>query len=410
MSYFDSDDESDYEVSNVQLGFVDIEIPAEPKTEEDVPTVEDSFIGGSPVWLHPESVPEDKMVTCDNCGKKMALYLQTFAPFGNELYDRVIYIFGCKQTTQCSGKKGSIKCIRGICKDPVKIAEIKQKQQDEIQKQLDEKLKLEDKKQLREELTKDLFKKDDSANPFAGNPFSNPFGNNPFDKSKETKEPKETKQPPNDEQKPKTYASVVGKPKPKQAVKRVHELPEYPGYFVYLEREKLDKVTLEPELEKYRDLIDSNSITEEDEGPSKPLNLNPQAAKVSQMLEDKAFEAFSNQVQHNPSQVLRYDIGGKPLLYNGTDDVFIKVSKDLVPKPANNPSSSRQFELQLMPKAIIDLEDTEDADIQAILGGMSWGTIIVYTDVEDYIPKELYDANHVGYIEEYCGVQWEESV
>lgn len=407
MSYFDSDEESNYEVGDVQLGFVDIEIPSDPKTEDDVPTVEDTFIGGTPVWLHPESVPDEKMVTCDHCGKKMALYLQTFAPFGNELYDRVIYVFGCKETRQCSGKKGSIKCIRGICKDPVKIAEIKQKQQDEIQKQLDEKLRLEDKKQLREELTKDLFKKDDSkkddsANPFAaGNPFSNPFGNNPFENK-----PKESEK--EDKKQQKSYASVVGKPKASKTVNKAYQLPEYPGFFVYLEREKLEKVTMEPELEKYKDLIDSNSINEEDEGPSKPLN--PQAEKVSQMLEDKAFESFSNQVQHNPSQVLRYELGGKPLLYNGKDDVFVKISNDLIPKPAYNPSSSRQFELQLMPKAIMDLEDTADADIQAILGGMAWGTIIVYTDVEDYIPSEFYDANHVGYIEEYCGVQWEESV
>ena len=31
------------------------------------------------------------------------------------------------------------------------------------------------------------------------------------------------------------------------------------------------------------------------------------------------------------------------------------------------------------------------------------GTIIVCTDEEDFIPEESFDANQVGYIEEWCG-------
>ena len=34
---------------------------------------------------------------------------------------------------------------------------------------------------------------------------------------------------------------------------------------------------------------------------------------------------------------------------------------------------------------------------------MSWGTIIVCTDEEDFIPEESFDANQVGYIEEWWG-------
>ena len=66
-----------------------------------------------------------------------------------------------------------------------------------------------------------------------------------------------------------------------------------------------------------------------------------------------------------------------------------------------------------MPKAIMDLEDlgnNRNVGINDILNGMSWGTIIVCTDEEDFIPEESFDANQVGYIEEWCGVQWEESV
>ncbi|KAK7678866.1 hypothetical protein QCA50_018168 [Cerrena zonata] len=135
------------------------------------------------------------------------------------------------------------------------------------------------------------------------------------------------------------------------------------------------------------------------------------------MLDDKYFENFTNVVKHNPSQILRYDLGGKPLLYNGKDEVakkfIIEEGKDFnVPNPGYNPSSKRQFELQLMPQTIMNLEQLEDSNniaINDILNGMSWGTIIVCTDIEDYIPEENFDENHVGYIEDWCGVQWEES-
>lgn len=401
---YSSDDESIIEGSNTQLGFVDVPI------DEEV-TIEDTILGGEPVWLHPQSFPDEKLITCKNCGSKMALYLQAFSPFDDELYDRVIYIFGCLNTKSCSYKDGSIRCIRGISKDPVKMEELKKEQEREIQNELDQKLQLENKKKLRDELTKDLFGSGKADNPFKSNenPFQandNPFSN-PFASSKP-----ETKPQTKFEAKPKekTYASItaetIPKPEKKEIVK--YDLPSYPGYFVFVEKEKFKKQGLDPELEKYKDLIDNNSINEGDVGPSPKVNLNPQQSKIANMLEDKFFETFSNTVQYNPGQVLRFDLGGKPLLYNGKDKVAKAFTTNPfnIPAPAINPSSSRQFELQLMPKTIIDLEK----DDVNIMDGMSWGTIIVCTDVEDYVPPEYFDENHVAYVEEYCGVQWEESV
>ena len=76
------------------------------------------------------------------------------------------------------------------------------------------------------------------------------------------------------------------------------------------------------------------------------------------MLNDKYFEMFSNTVKHNPGQVLRYDLGGKPLLYSGKMMLpKILAQPANIPRPSFNPSSERRFELQLMPKAIMDLED-----------------------------------------------------
>ncbi|EGW29949.1 uncharacterized protein SPAPADRAFT_63575 [Spathaspora passalidarum NRRL Y-27907] len=409
--------------SDVFLGFVDA-----PITEEEVPTIEDTFIGGQPIWLHPQSQPNEKSLTCDNCNKKMALLLQAFAPMDGKLYDRVIYIFGCKDTRQCSKKKGSIKAIRGIVKDQETIDKIKKETEALQAKQLDEKLKADNQKKLNIELTKDLFgKKEESSNPFGGgsNPFDNkndnpfaagstsPFGANPFG-AKAEEEPKK---------KPESYAKIASKNEPKKAPKKktVSDLPSYKGSFVYVDTEKFKKATNDPELEKYKHLIDMD-VNKDDDSESVGASrrgsssvLDPQTSKISNMLDDKYFEAFSNTVKHNPGQVLRYNLGGKPLLYNGKDDVakkFLSQQPANIPQPAYNPSSERQYELQLMPKAIMDLEEinTNTVQISDILNGMSWGTIIVATDKEDYMPEQEFDENHVAYIEEWCGVQWEESV
>lgn len=63
-----------------------------------------------------------------------------------------------------------------------------------------------------------------------------------------------------------------------------------------------------------------------------------------------------------------------------------------------------------MPKMIIDLENNYNDVKQIIDNGMEWGTIIVATDSEDFVPVNWLDDNGVAYLEEWCGVQWEESV
>lgn len=415
-----SDDESLFDkTSEVFLGFSDV-----PFAEEDEePTIEDTFIGGQPIWLHEGSTPADADLKCDSCGEYMALLLQAFTPRDDKPYDRVIYIFACKKTQACSGKKGSVKAIRGVCKDPKRMAEIKAEQDAEVQKLLDEKLKIDNQKKLQIEMTKDLFdatKPSSQANPFSANPFSgsNPFGGNPFasndstdSQSKKSVEEKKTDTP--------TYASVLAKhatkKNPVKKLPATSKLPEYPGFFVFTEQEQLKKVTVEPELEKYKELIDKMDL-EEDQKERRMSNssatsssaLNPETSKIATMLNDSFFENFSSVVGHNPSQVLRYELGGHPLLYSGKDDVAKVIKNSTIPDPSYNPSSHRQFELQLMPKAIMDLELYLSKLVKDILGGMSWGTIIVYTDVDDGVSS--LDENHVGYVVEYCGVQWEESV
>lgn len=428
--------------SEVYLGFSDTKIEL-----DDLPTIEDTFIGGQPVWLHPESSPSAEQVTCDNCGKKMALLMQAFAPLDGKLYDRVIYIFGCKDSARCSRQKGSIKAIRGVSKDPKRVAEISGEQEAALQKTLDEKLQLEEKKKLNIAVTKDIFTNSEAANPF-GNPFgegSNPFGksltdSNPFGKPVGNGTPFESASTSASAVEPKketeSLAQTLKKSAPASSKTAVPcgILPQYPGTFVYVDQERLKKeVTDDSELEKYKHLIDVDEEEEEakprsqgksrSKGGKAKKNIkdgsssttttanNPANQKIASMLDDKHFEAFTNTVKHNSGQVLRYNLGGRPLLYSGRDEIANQFVPELnLAAPSYNPTSSRQFELQLMPKTIIDLEQMgPNATVADILNGMSWGTIIVCTDVEDSVSDDALDERHVAYIQEYCGVQWEES-
>lgn len=385
-----SSDEEESPKSQVYLGFVDAPISAEEPA-----TLEDTFIGGQPIWFNSKSAPPIELVSCKNCASPMALLLQAFSPMEGTFYDRIIYIFACKKSS-CRRKKGCIRAIRAVCKDPKIIAANKQEVEASTKKELDEKLQAETQKKLEIELTKDLFtsKGYHSSNAFGDSP--NPFGSsNPFSappKAGPKVDPK------------KTYAEAGSKaappPKP-EPVRMTSALPEYPGSFIYVKSEKFHK----KKQELPKDFKIDQEALDTDAEPSGGKGDDPKINEIVGMMDDTVFQKFAETVSYNPSQILRHDLGGVPLLYSSKDDVAkVFAGEPKIPNPGYNPSSVRHFELQLMPKAIIDLEKDE-TDI--MLNGMEWGTIIVATDVEDFVPK--LDENHVGYVEEWCGVQWEES-
>ncbi|KAG0261457.1 Programmed cell death protein 2 [Actinomortierella ambigua] len=83
----------------VMLGFaepIDLEENG-PLTAQDFP----SKIGGLPIWLNPEHIPESKDLTCGLCKQPMAFLLQLYSPEDHpaEAFHRMIYVFCCKTGT-----------------------------------------------------------------------------------------------------------------------------------------------------------------------------------------------------------------------------------------------------------------------------------------------------------------------
>jgi pre-rRNA-processing protein TSR4 len=149
---------------------------------------------------------------------------------------------------------------------------------------------------------------------------------------------------------------------------------------------------------------------------------------------DKTFQRFADRLSQNPEQILRYEWQGQPLLYSKSD----AIGKLLSPTSGSSSSSidgritttstssglpafsarvprcgncraKREFEMQITPFAILELESGDDDDDVGLLDGMDWGTILVGACVED-CAEQGRKADEVGYVEEWVGVQWEELV
>lgn len=134
---------------------------------------------------------------------------------------------------------------------------------------------------------------------------------------------------------------------------------------------------------------------------------------------DKTFQKFADRLAQNPEQVLRYEFGGSPLLYSKTDAVgklFAHSASEAtgskvrtmaqgsgrIPR-CQNCGAPRVFELQLVPQAIAELEVEEEG-----LEGMEWGTVMLGVCEKDCGQRGVGNGD-VGWMEEWVGVQWEES-
>lgn len=403
--YSAGEEEEDYytKSSNVFLGFVDAPI----KEDEEATTV-DSFIGGEPCWLAPNSIPKEELLRCDCCKSSadMKLLVQAYAPVDLDImeeicqkkkikladtsnidpnYERVLYVFHC---TKCGRKNGSVKCIRGVKKsDGV----------DEITDKMEQ-----------------LPTKDFQINPFdLKKDRSDPLDNNPFStesKKQETANPFSAEASnPFTKQETKEEPQNFDKQLSQKALRKLHDQKKdkvfdkstaFPGYFIYVDEESFknktpDHLKLPANLKIDSTVLDLSDDAKELKEENQ-IKLDPRTEKISKFLDDDVFQKFQEIVGYNPGQVLRYDFGGKPLYYAKTPKEF----EELVARPAYNPTSKRIFEMQLMPKMIMDLEEEV-----SLTSGMDWGTIMIYTDVENYIPD--FDENDVGYVQEIVKVQWE---
>jgi pre-rRNA-processing protein TSR4 len=182
--------------------------------------------------------------------------------------------------------------------------------------------------------------------------------------------------------------------------------PPYPHFYL-----DADYETLVPKQPTPPSFPASSSKTQYDVDDTAST---PNAAAEKDTFEsslDATFLRFSDRLAQNPSQVLRYEFNGTPLLYSGSDAVAARFGVVLgktkaqaaplqgIPR-CESCGAKRVFELQLVPGLINALEESVDLE-----EGMEWGTIILGVCAEDCA-----EVGRVVFREEWLGVQWEERV
>lgn len=381
----DSDDHDSFSVTsytetNVLLGYASVE----PIEEDTI-----SHLGGSPTWLNSSSPLDARLAKCTNCNKLMSLLLQLDARLSpkESLHERMFYLWACREK-MCRRKEGSVRVIRGVRVVGGLVEEKKEERKEE--------------KGNRKEVGELLFGGVGLGSGNSWNPFGSGSGigtgNNPFSPTITS----------STDPLPKTFASVLNitdspqYPTPEPLLYGPSEpwpspLPHaYPHLYLDASYETLSPITTpSPHIptvidEPDTDLKPSSTITNDDTG-----NL------------DQTFQRFSTLVSQNPTQVLRYERHGIPLLYsdNCSDTVLriLRSPQKHIPACKNcGKKSDRVFEFQLMPHAISVLEDgSEDIGWDE---GMEWGTIAVFACI--CVPK-VRDGAGIGWVEDWVGVQWE---
>ncbi|KAK9480562.1 programmed cell death protein 2 [Lipomyces japonicus] len=405
---YESDSESDVSMSDSAVGRTSVLLGYPDEPVDNKVTAYDTRIGGKPVWLNKGSLPDARLAKCNSCSSLMTLLLQAYAALEGTLYERIIYVYGCK-SAQCRRKPGSIRAFRGVLRDEEKMKSVAEK---ERQKKADQ--------QQQADQTKAAAQQANLGNVlFGGNSSINPFGANPFGSGNQTSSsPLFGEIPKSSNSDSEVKIDAVTEALEKSTINTNSKIssepflpwPEsadqspYQSYYLFVENEYLSDKVGQDINQNVQILPESSSS----DGGRDDWSALPESSNSL----DKTFQKFADIAAENPEQVVRYDRAGSPLFYSKTDEVATKLTQQntgvyssrLIPS-CELCGSFRVFELQLMPNAIQVLEEGSGLDL---IEGMEWGTIIVCTCEKDCVPLVV-DSNNVGYTEEWVGVQWEEN-
>ncbi|KAG0376931.1 hypothetical protein BGX24_006973 [Mortierella sp. AD032] len=413
-------------VSSKKAGPILLGMPDSPmETQDDVdPYV--TKIGGVPLWLSEDLPAPSKYGVCEACGKNMYLLIQAYVPLESSPYDRVVYVWACNQRL-CMRKKGSFHAVRAL----------------KLNMEYAQKLEKKTKPATAPVAPTPL------ANPFGTVPGAFDMGNalfggagagfnNPFAAPSNTANP--FAPPPGfgapAVPAPITFASVSSSNIPakeesfsedeaEESLEESGPWPEKPSaflpHYLYITEEILEdsKAVSDDIAQKYSHLLaleEANQDDDEDEKGAGGANWSGEAYEKASLPKgvDKAFKKFTERVQAWPDQCVRYHFPGSPLLFSFSDPTarFLlpanasQHSKHSAPSAHRIPrcpacKGPRGFEFQLMPnllslldvtsKKYLSEEETkalkERKGAQVFDIGMEWGTILVYSCVNDCFGK-----------------------
>ncbi|KAI8971344.1 programmed cell death protein 2, partial [Pilobolus umbonatus] len=191
-------------------------------------------------------------------------------------------------------------------------------------------------------------------------------------------------------------------------------LPRFPGHYLYIDEENLNNYeSMGIDLSRYKQYLDMEEqlLMELDEPEGEGWQGETYEKQNLPRGVDKQFKKFTERVECEPTQCVRYEYKGTPLLYSA----LTQQQQDILNSKCKYCKCPRIFELQLMPNILSLLPTTEyamaDQDkIQSNMISNSWnvgmefGTILIFSCQKDCHPGSM---EEVTYAEESCIVQYE---
>lgn len=301
-----------------------------------------SKVGGKPAWLSLSPIPKANEVACPKCRKITQFLLQVYAPFENqqEAFHRAIFIFVCVDPGCCKYNRNENFIV------------------------------------FRSQLPRD--NEFYSCEP----PSDNDKNDGPSASQFQDlcivcgiTGPKRCSQCHKATYCSKEHQTIDWKTNHKKSCKgdfvpseTKHKEVLFPEFEIVTETEELEDEQEEPnDAEKLKDYkafmkTDASKSLMKDEA-----NADLEKMATSETEDDKIFFKFKKRIQHEPEQVLRYQLGGDPLFVSS---IGIPSTDDI---PKCSCAAPRQFEFQVMPQLLSHL------DVDRLDDSLDWGTLCVYT-------------------------------
>lgn len=306
-----------------------------------------SKIGGRPAWLRWDSLPTSDVLQCANCRKQLILLCQIYVPLElpvgsdiSQLHHRTLYLFCCRNGP-CSKYKSTIKVLR---------TERVQKPDEPNYEESD----------LSEAELLDKCRQQESQYSLCN--VCGCHGDKVCSSCRKVKYCCKDHQ--TLDWKCQHKKECQGKAGDFNTDQHQLLFNEYEIVIEAEPKEKLKKVDLselkpaDPKLE--RDLL-----------------------KIGDQKTDEAFINFKIRVEREPEQVIRYDLGKKPLW----------VSSENVPGDGDIPDcccgAKRQFEFQVLPQMINYL------GVETTIDSIDWGTLCVFTCSNNCTEGDAYKEEYV---------------
>ncbi|XP_037582103.1 programmed cell death protein 2 [Dermacentor silvarum] len=317
-----------------------------------------SKVGGKPAWLHLKDVPNGKRLACRNCGEPCLLLLQLYAPRDdvNCAFHRTLFVFVCV-TPNCANKHdaGSYIVLRSQLRKENLFYSIEPP--------------MESPDSSDSPSAEDFCKICAVCGALGDEACAKCHSRHYCSKSHQILDWKD-----GHGARCNSHCVDSGERTP---------APLFPEYELVTETEEdacnddQDCKTDKERLADYCQYLTSHPRCSSDCADVTDLN------KMAATCQDKAFWKFKKTIKQAPDQVLRYSLGGMPLL--------VASRRDPSDVPCCSCGSERQFEFQIMPQLLNSITEST-------LDSLDWGTLLVYTckascDGEPYQEEYLWKQN-----------------